>query len=95
MIDGKVDKSGWNAFGNQDGLKANMWLYAYEATARGWSGLKDSYLSSDPYYCVLHSNRVRFYDDNRNFKTLATTKKIAYFEQRVKKAITLNFEEYV
>jgi hypothetical protein len=95
LIDGKVDKSGWNAFGNQDGLKANMWLYAYEATARGWSGLKDSYLSSDPYYCVLHSNRVRFYDDNRNFKTLATTKKIAYFEQRVKKAISLNFEEYV
>jgi hypothetical protein len=95
LIVGKVDKSGWNTFANPDGLKGSMWLYAYEATSRSWSGIANNYVSSDEFFGVLHSSNIRFYDDNKNFKTMATTRKIAYVEQKIKRAISLNFDEYI
>jgi hypothetical protein len=90
-----VDKSGWNAFANPDGLKGSMWLYAYEATSRGWSGISKNYVSSDVFFNALDTNNIRFYDDNKNFRTMANTRKIAYVEQKIKKAISLNFDEYI
>lgn len=95
LIDGKVNKLRWNTFANPDGLKGSMWLYAYEATSRGWSGIAKDYVSSDVFFNALHSDNIRFYDDKKNFKTMAKTRKIAYATQKIKRAISLKFDEYI
>lgn len=95
LVEGTVDKSHWNLFANADGLKSSMWLYAYEATSRGWSGKSDSYLSSDDFFEILHTNKIRFYGENKNFKVIDKANKISYIEQKIKKAISLNFEGYM
>ena len=71
-LDGKLDKTAWNKALNSDGLVSEMWLYAYEATLKGWTGASSSFLASHPQFSELFKRQVSFYDHTKNFLPVAT-----------------------
>ena len=44
-----------------------MWLYAYEASRKGWTGLSSSFLASNPQFSELAKRQISFYNENKNF----------------------------
>ena len=64
----KFDRGLWDKCLNADGLYSENWLLSYEAYVKGWlkppSGAA-KYVESDPFFHILQSNDVEFYDDGR------------------------------
>ncbi len=71
FIKGRIDQIHWDKFANSDGLRSDMWLYAYEVGVRGWqtSG-SNEFVSSDPFYSALSRFGVRFVDPARGVEGL-------------------------
>jgi len=67
LIVGTLNKSHWNKSLTDMGLLSEMWLYAYEASRKGWTGQSDSFLATNPQFSELYSRQVSFYDQNKNF----------------------------
>jgi hypothetical protein len=71
LIEGKISKQVWNQYLNAEGLKSEMWLYAYEATLKKWTGAASkNFIKDDKYFGELFSRGVSFYDENRNIERL-------------------------
>jgi hypothetical protein len=69
-----VDFSVWNDSCDADGLRGQMWLYAYEATLRGIAaGANSAFLEQDSYFATLYSRKVHFLNIDDGFTSLATT----------------------
>lgn len=93
-IDGTLNKSHWNKSLTEMGLLSEMWLYAYEASKKGWTGQSDHFLATDPQFSELYTRQVSFYNENRNF--LRANKKIELERKARKKekiAFSQNLEE--
>jgi hypothetical protein len=63
-----------------------MWLYAYEATLKGWTGESNAFLVGDAHFGPLYTNRVSFCNTKRNLKKLraqARIERIAAAKARV------------
>lgn len=74
LVSGLVNFAIWNRSCNADGLRGQMWLYAYEATARGIApGINSTHLEEDPYFSMLYSRKLRFLDIDNGFSSIATT----------------------
>jgi len=74
LVSGGVDYSIWNRSCDADGLRGQMWLYAYEATVRGIApGMTTAFIQQDQYFSTLHSRRVRFLNIESGFTSIATT----------------------
>ena len=74
LVAGQVDFSVWNRSCDADGLRGQMWLYAYEATLRGIApGVNAAFLQQDLYFSNLYSRQVRFLDIDNGFASIATT----------------------
>jgi hypothetical protein len=74
LVTGQVDFQVWNASCDADGLRGQMWLYAYEATLRGIApGVNAGFLEQDAYFSALYSRRVHFLNIDNGFTSLATT----------------------
>jgi len=64
---GALDKSAWEELTDYDGvLSGPHWLLAYEASVRTWLNSARSRVSKDPFFKVLRTRRVRFYDTKRS-----------------------------
>lgn len=74
LVSGRVDFSVWNESCDADGVRGQMWLYAYEATLRGIApGVNATFLEQDSYFSALHSRKVRFLNIENGFTSIATT----------------------
>jgi hypothetical protein len=74
LISGQVDFSVWNVSCDADGLRGQMWLYAYEATLRGIApGVNAAFLEQDSYFSMLYLRKVRFLNIDNGFASIATT----------------------
>lgn len=74
LVAGQVDFSGWNSSCDADGLRGQMWLYAYEATLLGIApGVTSAFIEQDPYFSALFARKVHFLDINGGFASIATT----------------------
>jgi hypothetical protein len=74
LVSGQVDFSVWNDSCDADGLRGQMWLYAYEATLRGIAaGANSAFLEQDSYFATLYSRKVHFLNIDDGFTSLATT----------------------
>mgnify|MGYP001473475356 CR=1 FL=1 len=74
LVAGQVDFSIWNRSCDADGLRGQMWLYAYEATLRGIApGVNTAFIEQDLYFSTLHARRVHFLNINSGFSSIATT----------------------
>lgn len=70
LINGNVNKETWDSSLTTDGLQGGMWLYAYETVSSGLNnGASISFISSDPFFGLLHSKSVRFLDMTAGFQS--------------------------
>ena len=69
LISGNIDTTFWESFMNQATLRDNMWLLAYEADIKGWLPSPHNHVENDPYFKVLKSRKVFFYDEKKNVQT--------------------------
>lgn len=90
LINGTLSKSYWNKSLDDAGLVSEMWLYAYEASRKGWTGQPDHFLSTDPQFSELYNRQVSFYNENRNF--LRADRKIE-LERRIKRKASIAFSQ--
>ena len=58
----------WQTFMNSCDLYDENWLLAYEANIKGWLSFVPNadFVASDPFFSVLKTNNVSFYDPNRH-----------------------------
>lgn len=74
LVAGPADLAMWNRSCDADGLRGQMWLYAYEATLRDIApGVNAEFLEQDEYFSTLHSRRVHFLKIDNGFTSIATT----------------------
>lgn len=74
LVSGRVDFATWNGSCDADGLRGQMWLYAYEATLRGIApGVNSAFLEQDPHFSTLYSRKVHFLNIDNGFTSITTT----------------------
>ena len=62
-----LDKTGWFALINQEELRSDHWLLAYEVPKKGWLGTKAHFL---PEFVALDALDVEFYDSDSLLKSV-------------------------
>ena len=67
LISGTLNKAIWNKSLTHNGLTSEMWLYAYEASMKGWTGQPDAFISTSPHFRELRTLQISFYNENKNF----------------------------
>jgi hypothetical protein len=76
LITGTIDLQIWNRSLNGDGLKGQMWLYAYESVVQAINpGANSTFIEQDSFFCLLHGKKVRFLMVDTGFTSMATTLK--------------------
>jgi len=63
-ISGRINTRFWRSFANEQGLKSEMWLVAYEATLKKWwpTPVASSFIRSHQFFGDLWKQKVSFYD---------------------------------
>jgi hypothetical protein len=69
LIEGTIDTSYWQSYANADGLRSNMFLYAYEAAKNEW--VDDFYCQDDQFYGLLLKETLSFFDMANGRKDLS------------------------
>lgn len=94
IIEGAIDKSHWNKSLNSDGLRGQMWLYAYETVSSGInSGTSDAFINSDPYFKLLHSKGIRFLDAGSGLQSMSRVLQILRSTNRRMQLIRDDFDD--
>lgn len=52
----------WKQFERPESLWEDLWMVSYEAGIRGWGGMSDAHIRSNPYFEELRKQNVHFYD---------------------------------
>lgn len=69
LIDGTIEGSYWKSYATSDGLRSNMFLYAFESASNGWQD-DTSYCDDDPFYGLLLKAEVSFFNIESGRKNL-------------------------
>ncbi|MFC4422601.1 RNA-directed DNA polymerase [Cupriavidus pampae] len=67
----------WKAQEKSSALYDDLWLLAYEAGIRGWSGFANTHIAADAAFNCLLALNVHFYDQSATLKPLFTAKQDA------------------
>ncbi|MER9683074.1 RNA-directed DNA polymerase [Mesorhizobium sp. M0184] len=85
----------WRSFASTDGLRSDMWLFAYEIAQKGWlPAVSKDYVKNDANFGRLLSKSVYFYDEGKNVKSTASEQKKAADQLWKIKLITSKWNEY-
>ena len=57
-----IDLSDWEKFLEAASLKNENWLFAYEMGIKKWIGKDYNYIDSTPYFKILRTNKISFYN---------------------------------
>ncbi|WP_428000996.1 RNA-directed DNA polymerase [Acidovorax sp.] len=66
--------SRWKPFETNDALWEDQWMLSYEAAVRGWGGMSDAHVKSDPHFDELRTRQVRFYDTGASLTPIINLK---------------------
>ncbi|WP_157385646.1 RNA-directed DNA polymerase [Mesorhizobium sp. STM 4661] len=93
LVKGSLKRSHWNTFLNEDGLHSHMWLYAYEATLKGFTKKKNTnFLKNHKYFKYIFEKEIEFYRSSGQSLSLRELMLKASFNWQVRRS-TLNFGE--
>lgn len=81
--------SRWRAYENADALREDLWMLSYEGGLRGWGGMSDTHIRSDPFFAELRRRDVHFYDDSAVPTPLFTVKPDALEKHNVQNLAAL------
>lgn len=85
----------WRTFANPDGLRSEMWLFAYEIAKKGWiPSIKKDYVKDDQNFSKLLTKGVYFYDESKNVKTTKAERKTAIAQLWKIKFVTSRWDDY-
>ena len=60
-----LNTANWQQLAGNDALYSEHWLLAYEASMKGWMPMHTPPLTLDPFFGLLATNGVEFYDAGR------------------------------
>jgi hypothetical protein len=88
LIKKSIDRKNWNTSLDGSGLTSEMWLYAYEASLKGWTGVATKkFISADKAFAPLWEKKVSFFDINAHVLDVsASSKKDMVLSLKVKSA---------
>ncbi|MEF3135647.1 RNA-directed DNA polymerase [Rhizobium sp. 268] len=86
LINGAIDTSYWQSYANSEGLRSNMFLFAYEAARNEWQN-DVSYCESDPFYGLFLHEKMSFFNMTSAKRDLSQVLKERQRENRVSKLI--------
>jgi hypothetical protein len=67
LVDAMPDISNWLSFANGSGLTSELWLFAYEATLKGWIPKQvPCFVENHALFGPMIKKRISFYDPDRN-----------------------------
>jgi hypothetical protein len=73
FIEGRLNRRVWNSYLNEEGLRSEMWLYAYEGTLKRWTGSQTrAFVQAEKYFSELLSRKIEFYDATKNIERLTS-----------------------
>ena len=74
LINNGLDTTLWESMMNKEELYEENWLLAYEAYIKGWlpSFTGADYLSEDPFFYILKTNNVEFFNVNADDEWMDT-----------------------
>jgi hypothetical protein len=52
----------WKGYLSHENLYQEHWLFAYEAIKKGWLTTNTNYIMSDPFFSLLWTKNIEFYD---------------------------------
>lgn len=80
LIDGVLKVPDWRLIANEDGLKSEMWLMAYEATKKGWwsANVDPKFIAEHAFFGDLWQKSISFYDVDKK----AEKKDFSVFSRR-------------
>jgi len=93
LFEGPLDTTIWRQSLNPQGLLSKLWLLAYEADLKGWlNGDPATFVNDNPYFKVLKSKKISFYDTTKNVTHIK--KKKRWGSSKIPTASTLSSEEH-
>lgn len=100
LIDKPINRVTWNSFLTDVGLSSDMWMYAYEATLKGWTGLTTKkFITSHPGFGPLFAKGVSFFDIDSHVAALGASSKFdILMSKKIKLATqqsTIDFDDLV
>lgn len=76
LIDKRINRSVWNESLNSDGLASEMWLYSYEATLKGWTGVAtEKFIKNHSGFGPLFEKKISFFDVGAHIGDLGASSK--------------------
>lgn len=81
--------SRWRAYESANALREDLWMLSYEGGLRGWGGMSDTHIRSDPFFAELRKRGVHFYDDSAVATPLFTVKPDALEKHNVQNLAAL------
>ena len=85
----------WRSFASADGLRSEMWLFAYEIAVKWWlPSVKKDYVKDDANFGRLLEKSVFFYDEQKNVKTTRAERRDVANQLWKIKLITNRLDEY-
>ncbi|AJD41683.1 reverse transcriptase protein [Rhizobium gallicum bv. gallicum R602sp] len=70
LVEGAIDRTYWQSYANAEGLRSNMFLFAYEAAKNEWE--EDvTYCEDDDFYGLFFDAELSFFDITHGRKDLS------------------------
>jgi len=64
LITNGLNISEWSNYLTHENLYLEHWILTYEAVKKGWLTSRTNYLTSDPFFSILESKNINFYDSS-------------------------------
>ena len=64
----------WKGLESKDALWEDLWMLSYEAGVRGWGGISDVHVRTDPHFEAMRVRNVRFYESAASITPLFAPK---------------------
>lgn len=79
---GDLDTIKWESDLNENSLKDDKWLFAYEVAIKGWLPIPIDYILKVPFFEMLRKNGISFYNSSLQIEPLEIESKEANIEKK-------------
>lgn len=92
LIKKSIDRKNWNTSLDSEGLTSDMWLYAYEASLKGWTGTPTKkFIPADIAFAPLWEKKISFFNVDAHVPDVSdSSKKDMAQSLKIKSAIGEN-----
>lgn len=93
-IDGTIKHDKWDPFFNKDGLKGQMWLFAYESVIQNVNPAGSSrFIEEDYFFGSIYKRKISFFSPKGGFDEIERVTEVLERENRKERQLRKKFRE--